>query len=302
MTFGVVRATSDPLASLRENPRLDAGALAREEHRLGLDRPLAVQYTRWLGDFVRGNWGQSLATRRSVGVEIRSKLWNSAKLGIVASMLAMFGALGLGLAGARRAGSPIDHAVSSASSLGLAIPTSFLAITLIELGTYRLSQAFGWDAPLLFSVGMSTPGSTGLLDSARHLALPAIALAIPLTAAWSRVVRASLLDTLSEPFIRTARAKGLSERAVLMRHALPHAVGPVTQAIALDAGLLVGGAVVTETVFAWPGMGRLLADALAAGDTAIVMPWLMVAAFGIVVANLIADLIAAWVDPRVRLS
>lgn len=302
MTFGIVRATSDPFTALRENPHLDASALTREKHRLGLDRPLVAQYTHWLGDFVRGDWGQSLATRRSVSVEIRNKLWNTTKLAIAASILALFGALVLGLASARRAGSAVDHAVNSASSLGLAIPTSFLAMALVELITYRLSRSLGWDTPVLFSVGMGTPGSTGLLDGARHLALPAVTLAIPLAAAWTRVIRASLLDTLSEPFIRTARATGLSEGAVLIRHALPLAAGPVAQAIALDAGLLIGGAVVTETIFAWPGMGRLFAEALAAGDTAVVMPWLMVAATGIVLANLIADLVAAWVDPRVHPS
>jgi peptide/nickel transport system permease protein len=166
---------------------------------------------------------------------------------------------------------------------------------------YEPRQIFGLDQPILYSVGLhsATPQP---FDYLRHLALPVLTLSVQLVAGWSRYQRSSMLDVMSSDYIRTARAKGLPRRKVLVKHGLRNALIPLTTVMALDIGALFGGLIVTETIFAWPGMGRLFVDALLNGDTAIILPWLIVTAIFIILFNLLADVLYGVLDPRIRLS
>jgi peptide/nickel transport system permease protein len=303
--FVFVRVTTDPLAAVRQQLSAGEGAdtgrvLVDQEHRLGLDRPLAAQYLTWLGRFVRGDWGQSTVSRRSVGAEIRERLWNTTQLALWAILLALVTAVVVGVAAAARQNSALDHALTGLSFVGLSMPSFWFALMAIEWLVFMPRQLLHLEHPLLYSVGLHSVTGAGPLDYVRHLVLPVLTLCLPLVAAWSRYLRASMLDVLSAPFIRTARAKGASRTAVLVRHALPNALIPFTTVSALAIGTLFGGVIITETIFAWPGMGQLFYNALLAGDTNVLLPWLMVAASFVLVLNLVADILYGVLDPRIR--
>jgi peptide/nickel transport system permease protein len=273
-----------------------------EEKRLGLDRPLAVQYASWVGNFVRGDWGESSVSRRSVGAEIRQRLWNTTQLVVWAILLALVIAVVVGVVSASRPGSVVDHVLSGLSFLGLSMPAFWFALLSIEWLVFQPKQRFGLERPLLFSVGLHSSTGGIPLDYVRHLVLPVLVLALPLAAAWSRYLRASMLDVLSAPYIRMARAKGVPRKTVLIRHALRNALIPFTTVSAVAIGHLFGGVIVTESIFAWPGMGQLFFNALLAGDTNVVLPWLMVAASFVLLLILISDILLGVLDPRVRAS
>lgn len=309
--FVFVRATTDPLAVIRGGVSGDASAPAQEanrslieaeQQRLGLDRPLAAQYASWLSNFVRGDWGESSVSRRSVGAEIRQRLWNTTQLVVWAILLSLAVAVVVGVVCASRPDSIIDHLLSGLSFLGLSMPAFWFALLAIEWLVFQPRRLLGLDQPILFSVGLHSSTSGIPLDYLRHLILPVLVLSLPLSAVWSRYVRASMLDVMSDPYIRMARAKGVSRRRVLVRHALPNALIPFTTVSAVAIGHLFGGVIVTESIFAWPGMGQLLFNALLAGDTNVVLPWLMVAASFVLLLVLISDILLGVLDPRVRAS
>lgn len=293
LVFAAVQATSSPEAVLRTNPRVRPEDVARYREQTGLDRPAAERYLHWLGGFVRGDWGESLVTKRPVWPQVRTALGNTLVLGLTALVLSVLLGAAVGAMSAVRQYSVLDHVSTGAAFVALSIPTFWLALILqIVLGE-RLAVA-----------GMTSPGARGfdLADRVRHLVLPVSVLAVQLVAVYSRYLRASLLDELSADHLRTARSKGLSERAVLGRHALPNALTPLVTQVALDAGLLAGGLIITEEIFQWPGMGKLFLDAFAAGDDLVVLPWLMVTVGSVVLLNLAADVFYALRDPRVRLA
>jgi peptide/nickel transport system permease protein len=307
LMFVFVRATTDPLAQIRQQVSggeggADAGrALVQEQHELGLDRPLASQYATWLDRFVRGDWGESIVSRGSVGAAIRSGLWNTTQLAVWAILFALVMAVVVGVMSAARQYSALDHTLTGLSFVGLSMPSFWFALMAIEWLVYMPKHLFHLQHPLLYSVGLHSATGGGAVDYLRHLVLPVLTLSLPLAAVWSRYLRSSMLDVLSAPFVRTARAKGVSRTTVLMRHALRNALIPFTTVSALAIGSLFGGVIITETIFAWPGMGELFYNALLAGDTNVLLPWLMVAASFVLALNLVADLLYGVLDPRVRL-
>lgn len=309
--FAFVRWTADPLTVVRggaavagdaEQQAANRQLIDAEEKRLGLDRPLVRQYGSWLAHFVRGDWGQSTVSRRSVGAEIRARLWNTTQLVVWAILLALVVAVVVGVACAARPGSILDHVLSGVSFLGLSMPGFWFALLAIEWLVFRPKQLLHLDQPILFSVGLRSSTAGVPLDYLRHLALPVLVLTLPLAAAWSRYLRASMLDVLSAPYVRMARAKGVPRREVLIRHALRNALIPFSTVSAVAIGHLFGGVIVTESIFGWPGMGQLFFNALLAGDTNVVLPWLMVAASFVLVLILISDILLGVLDPRVRAS
>ncbi len=311
VVFIFVRATTDPLAVVRGGISGDTSAPAQEanrslieaeEKRLGLDRPLVAQYAGWLSHFVRGDWGESSVSRRSVGAEIRQRLWNTTQLVVWAILLSLTVAVVVGVVCASRPDSMVDHLLSGLSFLGLSMPAFWFALLAIEWLVFQPKRLLGLDQPILFSVGLHSSTSGIPLDHLRHLILPVLVLSLPLSTVWSRYVRASMLDVMSAPYIRTARAKGVPRRRVLLRHALRNALIPFTTVSAVAIGHLFGGVIVTESIFAWPGMGQLFFSALLAGDTNVVLPWLMVAASFVLVLVLISDILLGVLDPRVRAS
>ncbi len=307
--FVLVRATTDPLSSVRaasatggDSDAVASGRLvAAEQRRLGLDRPLVAQYGHWLGAFVRGDWGQSIVSHRSVGREIRAKLWNTVQLIVwgIAFSLAM--SVIVGVASASRQYSALDHGLSGLSFVALSMPSFWFALMSIELAVFVPKRALHLDHPLLYSVGLHSATGGGAFDYLRHLVLPVLTLSLPLVASWSRYLRSSMLDVLSAPYIRTARAKGVRRSRVLRHHALQNALIPFTTVSAIGIGGLFGGLIITETIFSWPGMGQLLYNALLTGDTNVLLPWLVVAASFVLACNLVADVMHVVLDPRVRL-
>lgn len=300
LVFTIVRATTDPLARLSQ--ARDVGLIQRETVRLGLDKPLPQQYFTWAKGFVSGNWGQSYVSRRSVGEEIRMRLWNTIQLILWGILFSMIVAIAVGVYSASRQYSALDYTFTSMAFIGLAMPPFFFALVAIDFLVFRPRGWFGLDEPLLYSVGKRSAAGGGFGDYARHLVLPVLTLSVQLVAGWSRYQRSSMLDVMSADYIRTARAKGVSRRRVLLKHGLRNALIPLTTVMAIDIGLLFGGLIVTETIFSWPGMGQLFVNSLIQGDTNILLPWLMVTAMFVLLFNLIADLLYGILDPRIRLA
>ena len=299
LVFVFVRATTDPVARLRASR--DPLAVSRERARLGLDRPLHTQYVNWAKDFVRGKWGQSFITRRSVSTEIRAKLWNTTQLIIWGILFSATIAIAVGVYSAYRQYSALDYTFTGLSFIGLSMPVFWFALMAIQFLVAEPKNLFNLDQPIFYSVGKNS-ATPQPFDYPRHLFLPVLTLSVQLVAGWSRYQRSSMLDVMSADYIRTARAKGVPGRTVLLKHGLRNALIPLTTVMALDIGALFGGLIITETIFAWPGMGRLFVDALLNGDTAIILPWLIVTAVFIILFNLLADVLYGILDPRIRLS
>lgn len=317
LVFGFTRATTDPLARLAQS-RDAAALLERERLRLGLDRPLypvdidakwpplkfngESQYGRWISEFSRGDWGQSDISRRDVKSEIRDKFGNTLQLIVWGILFSALVAIGVGVYSAARQYSVLDYTFTGLAFIGLSMPAFWFALMAIEFLVHKPRLWFDLDQPLFYSVGLHSPGQSGLADYLRHLTLPVLTLSVQLVAGWSRYQRSSMLDVMSSDYIRTARAKGVARRKVLLKHGLRNALIPLTTVMAIDIGALFGGLIITETIFAWPGMGRLFFDALLNGDTQMLLPWLMIVATTIVLFNLLADVLYGVLDPRIRLT
>lgn len=299
LLFWAVRSTFDPLAKLRLIP--DPTVVARETARLGLDRPVPVQYWLWLKAFVTGDWGVSSRTGGAVRDMIFPALWTTLQLVVWGALFAALLALAVGVYSAVRQYSAGDVALTGLSYLGVALPPFWLGLILIQLLAAWPQQQFGTADPPLYFVGLHSVSGGGILDYVRHLVLPVLTLTIGLVASWSRFTRATMLETLASDYVRTARAKGVPRWQVITRHALRTSLGPFVTVAAIDAGLLFGGLVVTEQIFAIQGMGRLFLDSLLAGDVFVLVPWMLVVAIAIIAFNLLADVSYALLDPRVRL-
>jgi peptide/nickel transport system permease protein len=275
------------------------GAQATQEDRarlradLGLDEPLPVQYARWLGHVARGDLGRSLWMKRPVLAEVLGRF--QATLILTGTALALSTTVGvaLGVASAVRPHSLLDRVSAVASLFGASMPSFWLGIVLMVVFALWL----GW----LPASGMYAPyGGGGLRDLLAHLLLPAVTLAAASVTIVARLTRAAMLETLGQDYIRTARAKGVVERAVVLRHGLKNALIPIVTVVGVQAGYLLGGAVLTETVFAWPGVGTLMVQGILARDVPLVQGCVLVVALSFVVVNLAVDLLYAWVDPRIR--
>lgn len=299
--FWAVRTVFDPLTKLRQVR--DPEVISRETQRLGLDQGVLVQYWRWLTGFVTGDWGTSSRTSGPVLPMIQSALAITLELLVWALIFATIAAVIIGVWSALRQYSASDFAMTGLAYIGLAIPAFWLGLMLIQFLAVWPQQSFGWSEPPFYFVGLSSAGEQdSLLDTARHMVLPILTLTVGLVAVWSRFTRTSMLDALSSDYVRTARAKGVPRRRVVINHALRNAWGPLITVIAIDAALLIGGLLVTEQVFSIPGMGRLFLDSLLAGDVFVLMPWMLIVATAVIVLNFVADIAHALLDPRVRLA
>jgi peptide/nickel transport system permease protein len=285
-------APGGPADVYADIPGVNAEVLANLERELGLDQPLPVQYGRWLTSALQGQWGYSIRTGRPVSKDILERVPATLTLGVTAFLLALAIAIPLGVLSALKRYSVLDYSVTFLSFLGISMPIFWLALMLQSLFAIRLD--------LLPSAGMITIGDGSFLDRLRHLILPACILAVAYIASWGRFTRASMLDVLGLDYIRTARAKGLAERKVTYRHALKNALVPVLTIIALDFAGIISGAVITETIFAWPGLGRLFIEAMNGRDYPVLMALLMLGSFVLVLMNLVTDVMYSFVDARIR--
>jgi peptide/nickel transport system permease protein len=303
LVFLLVANSGDPLADLRgRNPPVPPQVIQAREHQLGLDKPLPQRYWHWLTHFVRGDMGKSIR-----GVEVRPLLFQrirvTLRMVVLASAIAIVLAIGAGVLSAVRQYTVTDYTFTFAGFLFLSMPVFWLAALLKEYGAIRLNKLFG--KQVIYTVGAETPnlaGSIGhrLADYAGHLVLPTVALALITFASWSRYQRSTMLDVLGSDYIRLARAKGLSRSRVMVRHALRNALIPLVTVVAIDTGAIFGGAVITERVFSWQGMGALLIQGVETSDPNILLAWLTVTSFLVVLFNLIADVLYAVLDPRIR--
>jgi peptide/nickel transport system permease protein len=302
LVFVVMHVAVSPTAGLQLNPRISPKDIANYKHALGLDRSGFQQYMTWITHFLQGNWGKSLISNRSVFADIKTALANTLVLGVIATILSLAIGVGIGVYSAIRQYSWFDHFSTSAAFVGLSIPNFWFALLLqIFFGVY-LTKWLHLRAPIFYTAGLYAPGSVGfhLMDRIRHLFLPMMVLAVQIIAVYSRYMRASMLEVLHGDYLRTARAKGLRERRVIVRHAMRNALIPLTTQVALDIGGIAGGLIITETIFEYPGMGRYFVKAIGNGDYAQVLPWLMVAVTFVIVFNLLADIMYAVLDPRIR--
>ncbi|HEV2386146.1 MAG TPA: nickel ABC transporter permease [Candidatus Acidoferrales bacterium] len=268
---------------------LGEGARAEDvdqlRHALGLDLPLGVQYARYLGGIARGDLGVSLRYRRPVSRIVLERYPATLELAVVALLVCVVLAVPAGVIAAARQGRAADHAIGVLSLVGLSVPNFALGPLLvlafsIEIGWLPVSGRGGW----------------------RHLVLPAVTLGAALAAILTRMVRTAVLEELSADYVRTARAKGLSERQVLVRHVLPNALLPVVTIVGLQFGTLLAGTIVTEMIFSWPGIGRLAVDAIEARDYPLLQGCIVVIAASYVLVNLATDVVYALIDPRLRFS
>ncbi len=299
LVFMLVSARGDPLSDLRHRPGISEQTIENREREYHLDDSRPAQFLGWFGDFVRGDWGSSFDSGRPVSGIIRKATWNSLLLVGSAVVLSVSVALALGTLTARRRGSLLDRGATGLTTLGFSIPDFWIALMLQLVLVIALQEWFG--IQLFYTQGKYSPGHHGEpLNLLQHLVLPVLALSITSVAVWSRFHRDSMIDELGAPYTRTGRAAGLSERRIAHRHALRNGLGPFVSAVAVDTGLLLGGVVVIERVFAWPGLGSVFIVALENRDYPVLLAWMTIAAIFVVVANLAGDLIGAWLNPRLR--
>jgi ABC-type dipeptide/oligopeptide/nickel transport system permease component len=259
--------------------------LAQLRHTLGLDQPLGVQYLRYFQGLARGDWGRSLSFSAPVRSIVLARFPATLELSLAALAVCLVIAIPAGVFSARRRGSRADRATSFFTLLGLSVPNFALGPILILV----FSIEIGW---------LPVSGRGGI----RHLILPAATLGAALAAILTRMVRGSMIEELSNDYVRTARAKGISGTSVLFRHAFPNALIPVITIVGLQFGSLLAGTIVTETIFSWPGIGRLAVQAISARDYPLLQGCILIIAVSYVAVNLLTDLVYAVVDPRVRLQ
>jgi peptide/nickel transport system permease protein len=304
LMYIMVASSGDPLANLRSRnpppPKSTLNALADQLH---LNKPVVVRYFYWLGDALQGNLGKDI-NGNPVSSQLTARLGVTLRLVIVAMIVAVIFAVITGVVSAVKQYSVTDYTATFVGFVFISLPVFWFAGLLKDLAI-RLNNATG--SQILTFSGEKTPDYNGgffgnLSDRASHLILPTITLALLSYATWSRYLRASMLDVLNADYIRLARAKGVRWRRVMVRHALRTALIPLTTVVAIGIGGIISGAVITETVFDWHGMGEWLLQSINAVDTDAVMAWLLIAALGVVLANLVADILYAVLDPRIRLS
>ncbi len=302
IVFWVVHTTVSPAAALNFNPRASLADKLAFKKALGLDRSGMAQYWAWFTHFIRGDWGVSLASNLRVAPQIRDALWNTVVLGVVATAFSLLIGISIGVHSSVRQYSLLDNVFTGGAFFGVSIPTFWFGLILqLAFGVY-LTRWFHWKEPLFFTAGMFSPGTHGFhfVDRLRHIFLPAIVLSVQLVAVYSRYMRASMLEVMGSDYMRTARAKGLPEGKVIVKHGVRNALIPITTQLAIDIGTLAGGLVITESIFQWPGMGTLFLSAMDDGDYAIVLPWVVVIVTSVILFNLVADIVYAVLDPRIR--
>jgi len=297
--FGLIHLLPGGADAVLFNPRLTAAARAALRAHMGLDDPVPVQYVKWISSALTGNFGYSFNTNELVSVILARRFPATLELFGVAIVVALTLAILIGVISAVRQGTATDYSLTILAYVGISMPAFLLGLLLQDI--------FGvW----LHWLPTSGTGSYGVplspfasfIDHLQHLVLPVIALSILFIAGWSRYMRSSMIEVVKQDYMRTARAKGVGTTALLLRHALRNAVIPLITIVALDFGAIAGGATITEGVFAWPGMGLLFIDSLTRRDYPVLIAMLMLSAFFVIAFNLIADILYAVMDPRIRYS
>lgn len=307
LVFALAIASFDPLSAFRQiQPPPPEAFFQNLRDQYNLDDPFFVRYFSWLGGVLTGDFGES-NFGTAVGPELMTRLSVTARMVVTAMVLAVLLAIIVGVLTAVRQYKPEDYFMTFVTYVLIALPTFWFAALLKEFVAIQFNELVG--QRILYTLGEESPGislfgtpSEIFYDRLGHLVLPTISLAALSFAAWSRFQRASMLDVLGSDYMRLARAKGLPWRRALVRHGLRNALIPLTTVVALGVGLILGGAVITETVFVWHGMGEYLLDSIRASDLNPVLGWMIIAAFFIIGFNLIADLLYAVLDPRIRLN
>ncbi len=320
LLFVFVRATQNPLGRVSQNA--DPNARTRRALEIGIQQepcidlggrtrdntpiikceevPVLTQYARYMKKAVRGDLGESEVTSHAVTDDLKRAFGNTIQLIVWGVLISALLAVAIGVCSAIRQYSLLDYGFTGLTFAALAMPPFFFGLMAIHFLVFRLREATGWEDPLFYSIGLRDKG--GLVDYLRHLALPVATLCVQIIASWSRYQRSTMLDVMSSDYIRTAKAKGLSRSRVVLRHGLRNSLIPLVTVMAIDIGALFSGLIVTEQIFAIPGMGRLFIDSLQNSDTTVLLPWLMVSAAFIILFNLIADVLYGVLDPRIRLG
>ncbi len=320
LLFVMLQNMGDPLATMGGRSLTRKSDRERLARQLGLDKPILVQYVYWLagntwtmvdidGDgiaetqgtrkgVIRGDFGYSLVAREPALKIIFSRLPNTLILMLTTEFVVIIGALVIGVYSALKQYSLLDNAVTTFAFIGYSMPIFFVALSAMYVFAVNFKK---WGLPYLPTVGMfdpqvgQTPGQVLL-----HLILPVFAISVNSFSAYSRYIRSTMLEAMGQDYIRTARAKGLPRREIIFIHALKNASLPIVTVVGLDLPFLLGGALVTERIFAWPGMGRLFLDHVSRGDTPVVMGIMMLIAVAVVVFQILTDVVYAWLDPRIR--
>jgi len=283
VVFVTMRIVPGDPARLVAGPDAGPEELTAIRHQFGLDQPLHVQFERYLLDVLRGEFGRSLKTQRPVLDEIGPRLWNTALLAVLSTLFAVTFGLLAGIVAAARRHSAFDHATMVVAMLGVSTPSFYLGIVLIVVFAVLLG---------LFPAG----GSGGLV----HLVLPAVTLGASTLGIVARMTRATMIEVLDEDYIRTARAKGVRERVIVVRHALRNALLPIIAVVALQFGFVLAGSVLVETVFSFPGIGWLIVESIGMRDFPVVQGSILLVTLVSVLVNLVADILYGYADPRVK--
>ena len=318
--FILMQNMGDPLATMGGRKVTRTEDRIRLARQLGLDKPILVQYVYWLvgndwaktdmdGDGVaetsgtrkgvlRGDWGISLVNRQPVTKVIGERLSNTLLLMVTAEAVIIIAALLIGIYSALNQYTAVDNVITAATFIFYSMPVFFFALLAMYIFAVNFKK---WGLPYLPTVGMFEPaaGQTPA-QVAWHMVLPVATLSFGFIAGYSRYIRSTMLEAMGQDYVRTAKAKGLPRREVVYIHALKNAALPIVTIIALDLPFLLGGAIVTERIFGWPGMGRLFLDHVSRSDTAVVMGILMMIAVAVIVFQILADVTYAWLDPRIR--
>ena len=296
--FTFVTVSGDPLGQVRQIPRVSQQTIDNIIEQNHLDRSLPVQYGFWLKEAVTNKFGNTLLSDEPIWPDLKRVMGNTLQFIILAEILAVSIAIGVGVLSAVKQYSIFDYGATTLSFVGFSTPVFWFALILQVLFT---NIYLNYGVRIFYTAQLSSPNPDNfLIDRLQHLALPVITLTVLGVAQFTRYMRASMLEVINSDYVRTARAKGLNERKVIMKHAFRNALIPLVTVVALDFGGLFASAFATETVFALDGMGLYFLRALSARDVYPLMAWLMVTSLIVVVFNLIADLIYGWLDPRIR--
>jgi peptide/nickel transport system permease protein len=293
--FGLLHLIPGGPAQVADNPHMSAQARHNLVVNLGLDQPLPVQYAKWLWGTLHLDFGNSFVDGQPVLTTIGDRLPATVELLGLAFLFALCLAIPLGILAAVKQYSILDYLFTVLAYLGISMPVFWFA----EMLVLFLSLQLGWFP----TGGMSTEGAPATFwDSLHHLVLPVLVISLVFIAAWSRYLRASMLEVLRQDYLRTARAKGVRRLRIILKHALRNALIPLVTVVALDVGGIFGGAVITESIFSWPGLGRLFYDSLQARDYPVLMAMMVLSAMTIVLCNIVADVVYGILDPRIRYS
>jgi len=284
-------APGDPINLMLGSETANPENIEKLRVELGLDKPWYVQYADYMARLARGDLGRSITFRRPVATQIKERLPNTLILATASAVIALIIALPLGVIAAAKPQSVFDYVCSTLAIVGVSLPGFYLGLLLII--------AFGLKLHWLPIRGMSGLDA-GFLEFARHIVLPAITLGASMAGILTRLTRACVLETLAQDYIRTARAKGVAEKVVLYKHALRNALLPVVTTLGMQFGSLMGGAVITETIFSWPGLGMLAVNAVKQRDIPLIQGTVLVFAVGFVLVTLATDLLYIFIDPRIK--